>query len=163
RVGPRLSNWQKISLPPRDPTSVKKPGVTLEEQKKKHLQTMQREYEGYLDGLMRASGFRSDSIKITTKAVSRPATAASAQTANKPKDPFEKVTFGVNGRGTMDSVVRMMRTFHRAPLLHQIRNLSMSLAAERSSTPGRRNIPGDLEVGLTVEALLVNGAEDRKA
>jgi len=162
RVDPRLSNWQKISLPPRDP-GPKKPGVTLEDQKKKHLQSMQVEYVVWLSDLMRASGFRDDSIKVNARPVNRPSTTVAANQQAKPKDAFERLTFGVNGRGTMDSVVRMMRSFHRTPLLHQVRNLSMSVAAERGGAPGRRNTPGDLDVGLTVEALLVSGAEDRKA
>lgn len=160
RINPRLSQWQKISLPPRDPTT-KKPGVPPEEQKRKHLAQMQVEYERYLSELLRSNGFRSDSIDVTTRQPDRRATPATP----KGKEPvYERLAFGVKGKGTLDNVQRMLRDFHRAPLLHQVRSLSLSLPTATSSAASKgRSSAGLLEMTLGVEAMLVTGAEERSS
>src|SRR5262245_46503022 len=63
RVDPRLSQWQKISLPPRDPEAKKKAGVSPEELKREHLTRLEVEYEQYLSELMSGNGLRSVQIK----------------------------------------------------------------------------------------------------
>src|SRR5687767_237763 len=45
RVNPRLTQWNKLSLPPRDPTAKKVPSALQEEAKKKHLNQLQVNYE----------------------------------------------------------------------------------------------------------------------
>jgi hypothetical protein len=154
RLDPRLKLWQKISLPPRNPED-KKPGVSPEEQKRKHLAQMQVEYERYLSELLRSSGFRSDSIVITSRQPDRRSTPAV-----KGKEPlFERLAFGVTGRANFASTITALRRFHETPLLHQIRTLTIALAAER--TGRSTNAAGTLDVNMVVEALVVNGAEER--
>lgn len=161
RVNPRLSQWQKISLPPRDPEG-KKPGVSPEEQKRNHLAKMQVDYERYLSSLMRSSGFRSDSIAISH---AQPDTKTKLNTPKGKEPTYERLAFGVVGKGNKDAVVRMLAEFHKEPLLHQIRKLSVGVAASPGGAgAGRRGGPGTegvLDVNMTVEALLVNGAEER--
>jgi hypothetical protein len=160
RVNPRLSQWQKISLPPRDPEG-KKPGVSPEEQKRNHLAKMQVDYERYLSELMRSSGFRSDSIAISH---AQPDTKTKLSTPKGKEPTFERLAFGVVGKGNKDAVVKMMAAFHKEPLLHQVRKLSVSMAAAGPAGAGRRGgqaAEGTLDVNMTVEALLVNGAEER--
>src|SRR5262245_58401491 len=62
-VNPRLKQWQKISLPPRDPAG-KKPGVSPQEQKHRHVAQMKVEYEKWLSDLLASNGFQRSSIKI---------------------------------------------------------------------------------------------------
>lgn len=157
RVNPRLAQWQKISLPPRDP-DAKKLGVSPEEQKRKHLARMQVEYERYLSERMLDAGFSRDSIVITPRQPDR----RSAAPALKTKEPlYERLAFAASGRGNLASVVQVLRELHKAPLLHQVRSLSVATAPERSGRS--RNAAGTLDLSMTVEALLVNGAEDRSA
>ena len=44
KLHPRLAQWNKLSLPPRDP-ALKKPGVSLEDQKQLHYSKLKTEYE----------------------------------------------------------------------------------------------------------------------
>jgi hypothetical protein len=160
RVNPRLTQWQKISLPPRDPEAKKKPGSAPEELKRKHLATMQVEYESYLFGLLGDSGFRRDSIVVTAGRSDR------RNAAKGKESPYERMVFAVAGKAPMDGVVRMLREFYRTPLLHQVRNLTLGLASNTGGGGGgagaRRPLPpGTLDVSMTVEALLVAGAEER--
>lgn len=158
RVNPRLSQWQKISLPPRDPES-KKLGVPLEEQKRKHIAQMQVEYERYLSELLRSSGFRSDSIVIAPRQPDRRSTLV----VPKGKEPlYERLAFGVNAKGSKDNIVRALREFHKTPLLHQVRTINVGTATGGSSS-SRRGSESQLEVNLVVEALMVAGAEERTA
>ncbi|MFO0930337.1 MAG: hypothetical protein U0736_25470, partial [Gemmataceae bacterium] len=155
RVNPRLAQWQKISLPPRDP-DAKKLGVSPEEQKRKHLTRMQVEYERFLSERMLEAGFSRDSIVITPRQPDR----RSAAPTTKNKEPlYDRLAFAASGRGNLASLVKVLRDLHRAPLLHQVRGLSVTTTPER--TGRTTNPPGTLDLSMTVEALLVNGAEDR--
>jgi hypothetical protein len=164
RVNPRLGQWQKISLPPRDPAAKKKVGVSLEEKKQRHLSQLQVEYERYLFNLMRRNGFRNDSIAVKAARGDR-----RAAPMLRPKEPvFDRLAFTVSGQGTADALARMLKAFHTTPLLHQIRTMTVSLTPPRVLGPtpprGAAAVPsGSLDVNFTVEALLVNGAEDREA
>ena len=155
-VNPRLIQWAQISLPPRDP-ELKKANLPPEEQKRKHLANLRVDYEGYLSGLMEKAGFRRDSIKVDVRASGRVA-APGAQGKGK-EPPYEQLTFGAIGQGKMDDVVRMMREFHRTPLLHHIRTVSLGLVGDK----GGKKTEGLLEMNLTIDALLMAGAEDRTA
>jgi hypothetical protein len=59
----------------------------------------------------------------------------------------------------------MLREFYKAPLLHQVRSLTMGVASNAPGAGGRRGPAqeGTLDVNMTVEALLVTGAEERAA
>jgi hypothetical protein len=151
-VDPRLTQWTQISLPPRDP-ELKKLNLPPEEQKRKHLADLRVAYEDYLSTLMTKAGFLRETIKVEVRASGQPRSPVKGK-----EPPYEQLTFGAVGQGKMDSVVRMMREFHRTPLLHHVRNVSLGLVADNK---GGKKTPGLLELNLTVEALLMNGAEDR--
>jgi hypothetical protein len=164
RINPRLSQWQKLSLPPRDPVARKQIGVSPEEQKRKHLARMQVDYESYLSGRMRENGFRSDSIDISLRPPDRRTTLATP----KGKMPtYERLAFLVKGKATLDNATRMLRDFHKAPLLHQVRSVTMTLPTATTTGGGggigrgRQSSDGILDIIMTVEALLVTGAEER--
>ena len=173
-VNPRLGLWNEISLSPRDP-ALKKASLT-DEQKKKHLTQLQVKYDEYLSDLLARNGFQSDSISIRPRQVEQRATMR-----GKKQPVYERLAFSVVGRATLDDVVKTLGEFHRTPLLHQVRNLSMEpvqqqrgpAAAPAPVGRGARGARGGarggaaapstglLELKMTVEALAVNGARVR--
>jgi hypothetical protein len=162
RLRPRLKDWHKTSLPPRDPELAKKKReLSPEEVKKRHVSNLQIDYERFLSELLRRNGFPADSIRITPR---------QTDSRNVPMLPgkvplYETLTFTVAGRAKLDGVVQMLQDFHRTPLLHSVRNLSLTLPETRQiGTRGRSSsTPTDLNVAMTVEALIVRGAEQRSA
>jgi hypothetical protein len=67
RVDPRLAHWKKLSLPPMDPALKKKKGLTLEERKGRHQNQLQIKYEKYLSELLVRNGFAADTVVITPR------------------------------------------------------------------------------------------------
>jgi hypothetical protein len=155
RVNPRLALWHELSLSPNDPT-WKKGVPPTEEQKKKHLTLLQYEYEQYLNELLVKNGFRD--ILTTARPIEQ---RSSAPTQRGKKPLFERLAFNVIGRARLDDSVKMLKEFHQAPLLHQIRTLSADLVTTRGTPQAGAVAPGTLELKMTVEALVVAGARDR--
>jgi hypothetical protein len=156
RTSPRLAMWKKISLPVPDPRT-KKPNVSAEEHKNRHVAQMQIEYERFLSELLSRNGFAHDSIIITPRP---PAGASNTQRGKQPV--FDRLAFGVTARGKLDGLVQMLDDFHRANLLHQIRTLSLTTVLNRSGR-GPATPTGELDLGMSVEVLLANGADTRTA
>ncbi len=152
---PRLGQWQKISLPPRNP-EAKTAGVSLEEQRKSHDTRLQVDYELYLSTMLTNNGFASESVMITPRTVDK--RAAPKLKGDEPV--YSKLAFGVTAHGNLKAVVDSLRAFHKANLLHSIRNLTLVLDQPRGRVTPK---PGSLELNMQVEALMVNGAEERKA
>ncbi len=149
-VNPRLMQWTQLSLPPRDPELKNLP---LDEQKFKHFAKLRGDYVQYLRALMDNAGIKTVSVTPGTTGRAAPTTAQGK--AKEP--PFEQLTFVAVGQGKMDDVVRTMRAFHRTPLLHHIRTVSLDLVGDK----GGKKVDGLLEMTLTIDALLMPGAEDR--
>jgi hypothetical protein len=156
RLNPRLNQWQKLSLPPRDPKVKLSPGMTPEELKKRHLADLKVDYQRYLTDLMDRNGLRS--VVVKQKATERRGMTGPAVKGKQA--PFERLAFGVTAQGSMDSLSRALKEFHTTDLLHQVRSVNVSLASARGRTQMK---PGTLDVNLTVEALMVNGAEARSS
>lgn len=153
RVNPRLSQWTKLSLPPRDPTAKKVPLALQEEQKKKHLNQLQVEYEAYLSKLLISSGLRDP--KVDPRQIERARTGQ----AFKSQPAHERLSFQVSARGNMASVSKALREFHSTHLLQQVKNLTLSAVTQNQG--GTPPPPGTLDVKMTVEALVVPGGEER--
>jgi hypothetical protein len=160
RVDPRLQHWQKLSLPPRNP-EVKAVGLSPEEQKARHLSRLQVEYDRYLRQLLSDSGFARGSVQISPRQQAERGAASPAAKKNPP--PYDRLVFGVSGRASLEAVTRMLYEFYRTNLLHQVRTLTLSLPQRTGeSGGGRRGVGrGDLDVNLTVEAIMVSGGEER--
>jgi uncharacterized membrane protein YgcG len=218
KVNPRLKDWRKLSLPetPKMTPEDLKNGISLDDVKKRHISHLQNEYEGYLDKLLRKSGFSS-----TMNLVARPPDSkASPPLSDKDKRPLYTVlAVNVKGHANLDAVVKALEEIHKAPLLQQVRSLTVKTAQVRGGTGGnqlgwtqpvsvaqgqpeqpfgrggrggggfggaggsfpgggfpggggapgggrggrggRGGAAGDLEVNMTVEAILVTGAEVR--
>jgi hypothetical protein len=149
---PRLKQWQRISLPPRNPEG-KKAGVTLEEQKKRHERRLGVQYERYLSNMLTNNGF--------TETVVTPRTVDKRSIPKlKGEEPvYNKLAFGATARGELEAVVKSLREFHQAHLLHSIRNLTLTVAQPRGRVTPKAGL---LDLTMQVEALIVNGADDRK-
>ncbi|MFM7150371.1 MAG: hypothetical protein ACKO23_11055, partial [Gemmataceae bacterium] len=159
-VNPRLEHWRKISLSSVDATQ-KKAGVPSDELKRRHLAQLQVKYELFLSELLRSSGFKTDSIVISPRQPDRRTNLVVA----KGQEPlYERLAFTVTGKGSKDNVVRMLRDFHKTNLLHQVRSIKLNTpsGASASGSSRRGSTPdGSLDLDMTVEALVVRGAEER--
>ncbi len=151
---PRLGQWQKISLPPRNP-QAKTVGVTLAEQKKNHEVRLQREYQDFLSNLLTSNGFASESITISPRTVDQ--RVVPKLRGDEPV--YSKLAFVVEAHGNLKAVVDSLTAFHKANLLHSIRHLTLALDQPRGRVAPR---PGSLDMSLQIEALMLTGAEERK-
>jgi hypothetical protein len=120
-----------------------------------HLKTLQVDYEHYLYDLLRRNGFSPGSIAVNSRPVETPRTGSAA--AKGPPPVFRTLTFNVQGQATLDGLVKMLEEFHRASLLQQARAISVQKPQDRNAARG-----GALDVTMTVEALMVAGAERRE-
>ena len=204
RRDPRLTHWQHISLP-EDKNQEKelKSGWPIEEVKKRHEDKVQTDYEQYLHDLVLRSGFAPNSIKVSSAVADRKGGPILAG-----KTPaYTRLSVTVQGQSTLDGVVKMLQEFYATPLLHEVRNLTLTSKPPQNRTGPATGAPaagapgsgppgfgaggppgfgaggppgfgaggpggrrggfgggaqgGDLDVNMTVEALLVTGADKR--
>src|ERR1700730_8552559 len=73
------------------------------------------------------------------------------------KPIYTRLTFTVLAHADLASLVKMLEGFYRTGLLHQIKTFSV----QRPLTVGAQDRPNDLDINLTIEALIVSGAADR--
>jgi hypothetical protein len=133
---PKLESWQKLSLPA---------DVSL----------ARLEYEKYLSGLVRQCGFAAGSFVVTPQ----PADTKTSPTLPGKKEPiYIRLPFTVQARGELADLVELLERFYRTPLMHQVK----SIAVQRPLTSvGPQQRPNDLDINLTIEALVLSGAENR--
>src|SRR5262249_3029146 len=77
----------------------------------------------------------------------------------KEQPVFERLAFNVQAKGTVANLARMERDFYKTNLLHQIRTVNVKTQQRESSGSAEEGL---LDINMTVEALIVNGAKDRK-
>jgi hypothetical protein len=81
------------------------------------------------------------------------------------KGPFlTPLTFRVAGRTDLEHLVDLLQRLYAAPILHRIKTLKVSQPSNLAGSGMKPREPGrsrDLEVDLTVEALIVSGAPAR--
>jgi hypothetical protein len=147
KLSPRLNQWKQLSLPA--PKDVRPEEVAA------HLKTLQVYYEQYLYELMRRNGFSPGTISVSPRQVEGPRTNPTA--AKGPPPVYRTLTFGAQGQAGLDAIVKMLEEFHRANLLQQVRAIKVEKATDRSAARGM------LDLTMTVEALLVSGAEKRES
>jgi hypothetical protein len=118
-----------------------------------------REYEEELSKMLRASGYDAGAVTVIPKA---PDAKTTPQLANK-KPIYMRLLFTVEAKGDLASLVDFLGRFYKLRLLHQIRNLTITkpLDASRSSGPGAAPST-DLTANMTIEALVLDTAEQRK-
>jgi hypothetical protein len=145
-VDPRLGEWRKISLP-------ESPGRTPDEINRQ-IPAVGVKYEQFLSRLLRRNGFAS-SLTVSSKAPD----SKSSPTLPGRGPMYTRLGFSVTGQAPYEAVVKALKEFHDANLLHEVRTLSL-IKPETRRQGGRE---GDLEVKMDVEALLVAGADKRSA
>jgi hypothetical protein len=132
---PKLERWRQLSLPVDSDLA-------------------RREYEKYLSEQMRQSGFASGSFTVTPKA----ADTRTSPTLPGRKEPiYIRLTFTVLAHADLSSLVTFLDRFYHTGMLHQIKNLSIVRPLTTASQQRRY----DLDINLTIEALIVTGAEGR--
>jgi hypothetical protein len=133
---PLLERWKHISLPA-------------------DADMAQREYEKYLTDLLRQADFSPGTLSVTP----RPVDTKSSPTLPGKGAVYTKLAFNVQARGSLESLVRMMEHFYRTNLLQQVKAFTVQRPA--TTRPGQQ--PRDLDINMTVEALIVNGGESRQS
>ncbi|MBX7102476.1 MAG: hypothetical protein K1X57_00240 [Gemmataceae bacterium] len=122
----------------------------------REVELARREYEEQLSKMVRASGFDSQSITITSKKPD----ARTAPVLMKGQPPiYTRLEYTLQAKGELICIVDFMEKFYDVPLLHQIRNLKI----QRPTGSGTGNRPTfDLDYVLTIEALVLDRADPRK-
>jgi hypothetical protein len=115
-----------------------------------------REYGEELEKMLRASGFEAGSFSVLPK---QPETRTSPTFVNK-KPVYTKLPFTVTARGDLASLVEWMEQFYKLRLLHQIRSLSITVPAGADANARRGQ--NELDIAMTIEALILDNAENRK-
>jgi hypothetical protein len=155
KLHPRLAQWNKLSLPPRDP-ALKKPGVSVEDQRQLHLSLLKTAYERYLTDVMRGSGLKAESVKVEEKAASK---VGAPPTPAKGIPPlYDRLSFKVTADGPQEAVYRALKEFQATNVLHEVRSLTVSVP---KTTGKDKPDPRNLHLDMAVEAMVANGAEER--
>lgn len=133
---PKMETWRQQSLPASSDLA-------------------RREYEKYLSDLLRKSGFAAGSFSVVPK----PPDSKTSPTLPGKKDPiYVRLTFTVQAHGTLTSLVSLLERFYRTSLLHQVKNLNVQRPL---TTVGTEQRSDELDMNLSVEAIILSGAEDR--
>jgi hypothetical protein len=130
-----LARWKMLSLP--DDAGVAR-----------------REYEKFLNELLARHKVAPGHYTIA----SRPLDKQSVPTAGANKEPvYTKLTFNVQADVTMPSLVGVLEDFYKTGLLHEVKSLSIQRQLTNTE-PARAN---ELTVHMTIDALIVTGADKR--
>ncbi|HLW66428.1 MAG TPA: hypothetical protein VKS79_14030, partial [Gemmataceae bacterium] len=130
---PRLKEMQKLSLPADQALS-------------------QQRYQALLEGMLKDSLFPTDKTSVLPKALE---TRSNLPPSKRP--PYTKLIFTVVAHGDLMSIVDFLDRFYRLPLLHRISNFRITRPL--TVMVGQRQT--ELDFSITVEALIVEGAEKR--
>jgi hypothetical protein len=134
----QLNRWRFMSLPV-DPA---RPNDTS---------LASREYGRFLSELMHKNRLDVESFTPVD------APTISAQVGKKPV--YTPLTYNVRAKASLGNLVQMMEQFQRAPLLHRIK--SLTIARVENTVAARKKRDDVVTVQMTVEALVVNGAQRR--
>ncbi len=134
REDPRVAHWNILSLPEdKNLAEEMKGGRSADEARKRHEDMLQVDYQRFLNNLVVKSGFSPSSIKVSAAAADR----KGGPILSGKTPAYTRMTFTVQAQGRLDAVERMLADFYKAPLLHQIRNLTLTArTAARPTGPG---------------------------
>jgi hypothetical protein len=116
-----------------------------------------REYENFLSDLLQESGFPS------TKTITPRNPEKSSVVGPDKKPVYTRLPYTIVAKANLGNLVDLLERFYRTPFLHQIKKITV----QRASTIGAQVQQGqqapqfELDINLTVEALVVNGATER--
>jgi hypothetical protein len=135
----KLEGWREQSLPGDTDTEM--------------YSSTRRLYQDYLHDLLVDSELASPNLKIMPQ---KPNTSSSPMLPGK-KPIYTRLTFTVDeARGSLDKVVNFLERFYHTGMLHQIKKLIVQRPRTRTGQQ-----PDDLDVSMTIEALVVNNATPR--
>jgi hypothetical protein len=139
RERPKLERWRQMSLPA-------------------DVDLAQREYERYLTDLMSMSGFPPGSYSV----LPRPVDTKSGPTLGGKNTPpiYTRLTFGLQAHTTLDNLIKMLDRFYRTGLMHQVKNLTIQRPITGPG-PQQQQAQNELEISMTVDALIINGSGQR--
>lgn len=112
-----------------------------------------REYERYLSSLFAKAGFEPRTIHIMPRA---PDTKGPQLPSKKPI--YTSLQFTVDSTGKLDNLVRVMESFYKTGLFHAIKTLTIDVPTVRDPEQQRAD---DLNIKMEIEALIVNGVDNR--
>lgn len=116
-----------------------------------------REYQKYLEDLLRRSGFASGSFRISSEP---PDTNSSPKLTAGKKDPiYTSLPFTVQAHGSLSSLVDCLERFYHTGLLHRVKGLQITRPL--TSTTPQQQRSGELDFKMTIEALVLTGADSR--
>jgi hypothetical protein len=131
----KLGRWRRLSLP-------------------SDIDVARREYGKYLTDLLIHSGFAGGTFTVTPQTLEK-----TAPTLGSKKQPiYTKLTYKIQGPGRLENLVKMLEEFYKTGLLQQIKYLDLQQPQLVGTNQQRQ---GELNVNITVEALVVTGADDR--
>jgi len=136
---PQLERWRLMSLPI-DPAHPGDVGLA------------KGEYGKYLDQLLYKNRFME--VNFTSVEGTR---ATGTQPGKKPV--FTPVDFNIRAKTSLTNLVQMLEEFQRTPLLHKIKSLTID--RPENAPASRRKKDDVVAVQMTIEALVVSGAERR--
>jgi hypothetical protein len=106
--------------------------------------------------VMRRSGMKAETIKVEEKPDFKVGAPPPAAKGVPPL--YTRMTFDVRATGPQEAAYRAIREFQATNLLHEIRGLTLSVAATKGK---EKPDPKVLDLDMLVEALVVTGAEER--
>jgi hypothetical protein len=117
----------------------------------------QGQYAALLEGLLRRSDFK-EGFKITMQDPDSKSTPTIAPKAGQQqaKHAYTRLTFELTMRGELYYLVDFLHHFYEQPLLHEIKKLNM-----QKTTDARARGRNELDVTMTIEAIVLDNAEDR--
>jgi hypothetical protein len=135
----QLETWRLMSLP-------------IDLGRPTDMRLARSEYQEFLNRLTLSHRFTEVNLTATESA-----RTASTQPGKKPV--FIPVDFNLRAKALLPNLVQMLEEFQRTPLMHKIKNLTID---RPENAPAARRRGGDaLAVQMTIEALVISGAERR--
>jgi len=115
------------------------------------LDVARHKYTDFLDSLLRSNNFRN--VSVTSRALQ----TRTAPTLSNKTPIYTPLGFSVTGSANLENLVAVLEGFYRKALLHQIKSLDV----RRPTALQQGQRPDDLDVTMSVEALVVTGADKR--
>ncbi len=135
---PTYERWRALTLPSK-------------------LDVANLEYDKWLNDKVGKARFVGASVLPKPIDMKSGITATGAAAAKAPP-VYAKMAFSVTGRATMANLVQFLESFYNAGLLHQIRTISI----QRPLTTVAQQQRNELDVTISIEALSLTGADQRK-
>lgn len=150
----RLEPYAKVSLP-------FTPNTRPEADVNRRTDVARGKYVEKLIEMLQKSGFASIDVKDKkpeNKSTPQFSKLKGVVTKGKDMSIYTRLEFNVDAKGNLASLTKWMEQFYKLKLLHQIKNLAVT----RPINPPQGAKPNELDIKMTIEALVLDNAEQRK-